>query len=234
VVPMARNTTTSDAVCARIGAALAVSLGLFSLCLQACVYRLANKERVLNAQPRTLFVSAIDDSSSHAGQAAKLMAALKRILTQDRAFILTDLKTARWGIEVHIISSGRSISRVEKCDQGNEILASGAVPCQRVALEGKLPDISAEEEIATLVVSARAIDLQNGAVLFQNQLNNLTTAPYPVVGDGSVRASLSAKQDLHVMRYLENSEAAIESLAQTAAQRIYEQLVAIPPSAPNL
>jgi hypothetical protein len=53
------------------------------------------------------------------------------------------------------------------------------------------------------------------------------------VGDGSVRSSLSNKQGLHPLRYHENTENAAESLAQIAAQRIYEQLVALPPPAPS-
>ena len=214
-----------------------VQFPLFVLALillaPACVYRFANSERYLSPQPRTLFISSVIDTTSRAGQSARLMAALKRLLAQDRSFIITDLKTARWGLELQITAASRAITRVEKCDQGNEVLASGSANCAQIRANGKLPDISAEEEIAQITVQARAIDLETGAVLFQSNLPNLTTGPYPVVGDCSVRASLSNKQSLHTLRYLENSENASEALAQIAAQRIYEQLIGIPPPAPS-
>ncbi|MBM3381708.1 MAG: hypothetical protein FJY29_04625 [Betaproteobacteria bacterium] len=210
-----------------------VAATIVLLMLEGCVYRFGNSERTYSTQPRTLYIAPVADNTSRAGQSARLMAALKRLLAQDRVFILTDKSTARWGVEVQIIASGRAITRVEKCDQGNEILASGAVTCARIKENGQLPDISAEEEIAQISVRARAMDLENGALLFQANFPNLTTGPYPVVGDGSVRSSLSNKQGLHPLRYNENSENAFESLAQIAAQRIYEQLVALPPPAPN-
>lgn len=199
-----------------------------------CIYNFANRERMGPTQPKTLYLSPVKDFTARSTQSGKLMAALRRLLTQDRQFILTDLKTARWGVDIQIIEGGRAITRVEKCDQGNEILASGAVPCGKVAASGKLPDVSAEEEVAQLSVDARAIDLQSGAVLFQIRLQNLNSGAYNIVGDGTVRASLSNSQDLHVLRYMENSENAIESIAATAAARIYEQLVSIPPPSPSL
>lgn len=214
------------------------TLFVLSLCLSfsfsGCIYRLANKELDLSARPRTLYMSAVTDSTSRAGQAPKLMTAIRRLITQNRNFILTDLKTARWGLEIQITDSARSITRVEKCDQGNEILASGAVSCPKISAAGNLPDVSAEEEVALLSVVARAIDLRTGATLFQLNLPNLTTGAYAIVGDGTVRASLSNAQDLHVLRYMENSENAIDSLAATAAARIYEQLIALPPPTPSL
>ncbi|MFZ9519621.1 MAG: hypothetical protein ACO3A4_04010 [Silvanigrellaceae bacterium] len=200
----------------------------------ACIYRLANLERVPSNTPRTLYIRPVNDNTSRAGQAPKLMAALRRLVTQDRSFILTDLETARWGLEVRIVASGRSITRVEKCDQGNEILASGAIPCSRVAAAGNLPDISAEEEVSQMSVDAKAIDLQTGAVLFNLQMPNLTTGAYNIVGDGTVRASMSNAQGLHALRYMENSDSAVDSLASTAAARIYEQLVSLSPPSPSL
>ncbi|MEN9826979.1 MAG: hypothetical protein RI953_2724 [Pseudomonadota bacterium] len=216
----------------RLQLCLLLLIGLISL--PGCIYRLANLERMPSTNPRTLYIRPIDDNTSRAGQAPKLMGALRRLLTQDRAFILTDLETARWGLEIRILESGRSIIRVEKCDQGNEILASGAVPCGRVSAGGKLPDISAEEEVSQMSVDARAIDLQTGAVLFNLQLPNLTTGAYNIVGDGTVRASMSNAQGLHALRYMENSANAVESLANTAAARIYEQLVNLSPPSPSL
>jgi hypothetical protein len=203
------------------------------LATTGCVYRFGNSERTFSTQPRTLYIAPVTDSTSRAAQSARLTAALKRLLAQDRLFILTDKSTARWGVEVQITSAGRAITRVEKCDQGNEILASGAVPCSQIKENGKLPDVSAEEEIAQISVRARGLDLESGAILFQANFPNITTGPYPIVGDGSVRSSLSNKQGLHPLRYHENTENAAESLAQIAAQRIYEQLVALPPPAPS-
>lgn len=205
-----------------------------SVWLSGCVYHFANSDRNLNTQPRTIFIAHVEDHTSRAGQSARLMAALKRLLAQDRSFIVTDRKTARWGVEIQITSASKAITRVEKCDQGNEILASGAISCAQIQANGKLPDISAEEEISQISVSARGLDLETGAVLFQSSFPNLTSGAYNVVGDGSVRASLSQKQSLHALRYLENAENASESLAQIAAQRIYEQIVAVPPPAPFL
>jgi hypothetical protein len=161
------------------------------------------------------------------------MNALRRLLASDRAFILTDQKTARWGVEVQINSATRMITKVEKCDQGNEILASGAVSCAQIRSDTRLPDISAEEEVAILSVQARGIDLESGAVLFQANLPHLTTGAYNLVGDGSLRASLANKQDLHALRYIENKESAENTLAQIAAQRIYENIIAIPPPSPS-
>ncbi|MEY3901585.1 MAG: hypothetical protein RL189_891 [Pseudomonadota bacterium] len=200
----------------------------------ACVYRFANRDRQLSVQPRTLYVSPVGDSSAKAGQAAKLMSALRRRLTQDRAFIITDLQTARWGLEVQITDSLRSITRVEKCTQGNEVLASGAVPCSQVSASGRLPDISAEEEVALLTIEARAIDLHTGAVLFQTKLTDLSSGAYNIVGDGTVRASMSGAADLHVLRSMENRDNAIEAIANSAAARIYDQLISIPPPSPSL
>lgn len=212
---------------------LALLASISSFFLPGCVYHFANSERNFSAPPRTLFVAPVTDSTSKAGQSARLMAALRRLLAQDRSFILTDKKTARWGVEIRIIAANKAITRVEKCDQGNEILASGAVTCPQVKASGKIPDVSAEEEISQISVQARGIDLETGAILFNSDLQNLTTGPYPIVGDGSVRASMSNKKHLHPLRYLENSENATEALAQIAAQRIYDQLVSIPPPAPS-
>ncbi|NBW81728.1 hypothetical protein EBR21_08235 [bacterium] len=216
----------------RLQLCLLLLVGLISF--SGCIYRLANLERVPSSIPRTIYIRPVDDNTSRAGQAPKLMVALRRLLTQDRSFVLTDLETARWGLEIRILDAGRSITRVEKCDQGNEILASGAVPCGRVAAAGNLPDISAEEEVSQMSVDARAIDLKTGAVLFNLQLPNLTTGAYNIVGDGTVRASMSNAQGLHALRYLENGANAVESLANTAAVRIYEQLVNLSPPSPSL
>lgn len=213
---------------------LCLCLALFVILATGCVYRLANRERLTTSQPRTLYLNPIADHSSRAGQSQRLMAALRRLLAQDRSFIITDLKTARWGLEVRILDANRSITRVEKCDQGNEVLASGAVPCSTIAASGKLPDVSAEEEVSQMSVEARAIDLQNGAVLFQTRLPNLTSGAYNIVGDGTVRSSMSNAQNLHVLRYMENSDNAVEALANNAAARIYEQLISIPPPSPTL
>ncbi|NBX17570.1 MAG: hypothetical protein EBR09_09415 [Proteobacteria bacterium] len=207
-------------------------LSLFSI--SGCIYRFANSDRIISSQPRTLYISNVTDGTARAGQAPKLTAALRRLITQNREFILTDVHTARWGLEIQITDAARSVTRVEKCDQGNEILASGAVPCSKIKSENKLPDVSAEDEVAQMSVVARALDLRTGAVLFQLNLPNIATGAYPIVGDGTVRASLSNSQDLHVLRYMENSENAVESLAGTIAARIYDQLVAIPPPSPSL
>lgn len=207
---------------------------LATLSSTGCVYRLANRERAIISQPRTLYISPIADHSARSGQGPRLMTALRRLVAQDRSFIITDLKTARWGLEVRILEAGRSITRVEKCDQGNEILASGAVSCGTIAASGDLPDVSAEEEVSQMTVEARGIDLQNGAVLFQTRLANLSSGTYNIVGDGTVRSSLSNAQNLHVLRYMENSDNAVETLANTAAARIYEQLVSLPPPSPSL
>jgi hypothetical protein len=202
--------------------------------LSGCVYKLVNSERMSVHQPRTLFINPVNDQTSRGGQAAKLMAALRRQLLQDRSFILTDLETARWGLEVRVTDSNRAITKFEKCDQGNEILASGAVPCNRISGDGDLPNISAEEEISVMSVEATGLDLRTGTVLFRLNLPNLTSGAYNVVGDGTVRGALSSNRNLHVLRYFENSEKAVESLANTAAVRIYEQLVSVPPPSPSL
>lgn len=200
-----------------------------TLVLSGCVYRFANSERNLTAPPRTIFIAPVSDTTSRSSYGPRLMSALQRLLAGDRSFILTNQQTARWGVEVQINSASRIITKVEKCDQGNEILASGAVSCAQIRSDTRLPDISAEEEIATLSVQARGIDLESGAVLFQTNLPNLTTGAYNMVGDGTVRASLANKQDLHVLRYIENKESAESTLAQIAAQRIYENIIAVPP-----
>ena len=218
---------------ARLQRSLVLS-AMFSILFSGCVYRFANSDRVLTSQPRTLYISPVVDATARAGQAPKLTSALRRLLTQNRDFILTDIKTARWGLEIQITDATRTVTKVEKCNQGNEILASGAIPCSQVKASGKLPDISAEEEVAMMSVNARAVDLRTGAVLFQLNLPNVATGAYPIIGDGTVRASMSTSQDLHVLRYLENSENAVESLSGSIAARIYDQLVAIPPPSPAL
>lgn len=207
---------------------------LSALFNSACVYRFANQDRQLSLQPKTIYVSPVVDTTARAGQAAKLMNALRRKLTHDRAFIMTDLQTARWGLELQIIESGRSITRVEKCTQGNEVLGGGAVPCSQVATSGRLPDISAEEEVAKLTIDARAIDLQTGTLLFQTRLADLSSGAYNIVGDGTVRSSLSNATDLHALRSMENRDNAIEAIANAAAARIYDQLISIPPPSPSL
>jgi hypothetical protein len=218
---------------ARLQRSLVLS-ALFSVLFSGCIYRFTNSDRVLTSQPRTLYISPVTDATARAGQAPRLTAALRRLLTQNRDFILTDVKTARWGLEVQITDAARSVTKVEKCDQGNEILASGAVPCNKIKTAGNLPDVSAEEEVAQMSVVARGIDLRTGTVLFQLNLPNIATGAYPIVGDGTVKASLSNSQDLHVLRYMENSENAVESLAGSIAARIYDQLIAIPPPSPSL
>ncbi|MEY2986976.1 MAG: hypothetical protein RJB13_497, partial [Pseudomonadota bacterium] len=196
---------------------------------QGCVYRFANQERFSSDRPRTIYIAPIADHTAHSGQASHLMTALKHLFARERSFIITDISSARWGVEVYITGSSRAITRVEKCDQGNEVLASGSIPCSQIKAENKLPDVSPEEEVATMSFRARAVDLSNGRVLFDMNLPNLSSGAYDLVGDGTVKASLSQKRELHLLRYFENSSRATQGLAQTAAQRIFDRLNAIPP-----
>ena len=211
-----------------------VLLGSLMTCAQGCVYRFTNKERFSSDRPRTIYIAPIADHTAQSGQASHLMAALKQRFARERSFIITDISSARWGVEVYITESSRAITRVEKCDQGNEVLASGSIPCSKITAENKLPDVSPEEEVTTMSFRARAVDLSNGRVLFDMSLPKLSSGAYDLVGDGTVKASLSQKQELHLLRYFENSNRAKHGLAQSAAQRIFDRLNAIPPPAPEL
>lgn len=208
-------------------------LCILILVSQSCVYRFANQELVYSDKPRTIYIAPITDNTVHSGQASHVMKALKELLARDRNFKVTNIETARWGLEVRITESYRAITRVEKCDQGNEILASGSVACGKITTEKKLPDVSPEEEAAYMSFTARAVDLSTGRVLFDINLPKLSSGSYDLVGDGTVKASLSQKQELHLLRYFENSDRATRGLAQNAAQRIFDRLKAIPPPAPE-
>lgn len=209
-------------------------LGALLMFAQGCVYRFANQERFSSDRPRTVYIAPIADHTSYSGQASHLMAALKHLFAREKSFIITDIESARWGVEVYITGSSRAITRVEKCDQGNEVLASGSIPCGKITAENKLPDVSPEAEVATMSFRARAIDMSSGRVLFDMNLPKLSSGAYELVGDGTVKASLSKKQELHVLRYFENSNRATQGLAQSAARRIFDRLNAIPPPAPEL
>jgi hypothetical protein len=211
----------------------AVVMCALAFLVQSCVYRFANQERSISEQPRTLYIAPITDSTVHSGQAAQLMMAIRQRVLRDRNFELTSLEDARWGLEIRITESYKAITRTEKCDQGNETLASGSVACALIKDENIRPDVSPEEEIATMSFRARGVDLSTGAVLFDLSLPSLTSGSYDLVGDGTVKASLSQKQELHLLRYFENSDRAMRGLAEAAAQRIFDRLNAVPPPAPE-
>lgn len=198
-------------------AAIAACFALTS----ACTVRFTNAERSGPSPARpAVYVPTAVDVSSFGGHAGRISAAVRRRLATDPRVLLTSRDRARWGVDIRIIERNRLITAVERCYAGVKRVGSAAYPCVEDAIHQ--PSVSATGEQLQLTVDIIAIDLRTGASVASKRIDG-SAGNFFVVADAgttegsTILAGLSHTPELHALRYLENTDAAIDRIGNTIA-----------------
>ena len=205
-----------------------------ALASSGCVFRYANAERNIDSAFRRVYVPAVTDASTRGGQAGRLSHAVRRSLSLDTRFALVPANQARVAVDIQILESAKVTAEVVECKTGTEILAAESTSCDAVKRGFNLPDASAERETALLDVRVRVVDLNDGRLLYNRVLPQVSSGPYPLVGEAETRAGLKRTPELHALRYVEKVDAAIDRIGQTVAAEVSGVLLSLDTSSDAL
>lgn len=213
-----------------LGLCTAALAALIAFALPGCVVRLTNSERNVETSFRKIYFPAATDISTHGGQASRISVAVRRAFALDTRFELTSLDEARWALDVQIKNSLVTATKTEECKLGTEVLGSGAYGCELVLNNFNQPTISSEEEQLFLDVDVRAIDLNTGKALRSLRFEKVSSGAFPVVGDADIRARLRATPQLHALRYVENRDSAVDTIASNIAGQVLASMLTLDPN----
>lgn len=143
-----------------------------------------------------------------------------------------------------VLDRKQSITAVDSCANaaGTPYVGNGAFSCEQIhpELTGRnsslpssfnQPSISPSSEGLFLVVEAKAIDLNNGKILWAKRYYaaNVTSAVFNEIGDngdGRTLAYMANKPDMHGLRYQEAVDSAVQAFSNSIAADIQAGLFA--------
>jgi hypothetical protein len=165
---------------------------------------------------------------------------VRDLLSKRTDIKLVPVNEARWALQMTILDRQQTIVAVDDCtNTGNPTVGSGAFLCTTIHPEifnentslptsFNQPSVSPSQESISLVVSVRAIDLNNGQVMWAKLYNGqVPPVVFNEIGDTGDRITMTQLQnmpDLHAMRYQEVVESAVQTYSQAIAADI-ENLV---------
>lgn len=205
----------------------------FLLGIAGCVVRFRNSEQGLNSSFRRIYLPASTDTSTYGGASARVSYAVRRAMSLRTEISLVALDEARVALDLQILSRSRVTSEQLECSsdetvRNSQFLASGAVPC-RTERGFAQAEISAESERQNMTVQARAVDLNTGQVLFTRNFD--LASGYPIVSaDEDVKVQLRSVPEYHALRYMENADKAVQSMANQVASQIVGSILSLDPS----
>jgi len=194
-----------------------------------------------------IYVPAANDSSVYSGNSSRLSYAVRNVLANRTDIDLTDVENARVALQIKIIDRQQTITAVDSCKNANgtPTVASGAFTCTLIhpELTGgdpsqptsfNQPSVSPSQESLYLVVDAKAIDLNNGKVLWNKRYYaaNIPPAVFNEIGDTDSRtmAYMSNKPDMHGLRYQEAVDNAVQAFSNAIANDLQNALFASLPA----
>lgn len=218
-----------------------------ALLAPGCTVGFSNASQRVPGAYSKIYIPAANDSSLFAGQAARLSEAVRTLLANRNDVRITGLEDARFALRIQILSRQQSIVSVDSCNNasGTPQVANGAYNCVDIhpELTGNpglptsfnQPAVSPNQEQVNLVVLAKAIDLNDGHVLWQKTYNgrNMAAAGFQEIGDkgdGRTLTYMANKPDLHGLRYQEALDNAVQTMSSAIAADIQNSLLAALPS----
>ena len=201
----------------------------------SCVTGFSNARNQVPPLYSKIYLPAANDTSAYSGNSSRLSYAIRNVLASRTDVELTALKDARLAIQIKILNRQQTIQTVDSCNNpGTTTVASNAFECSFIhpELTGNKdsprsinqPSVSPSTESLYLVVDVKAIDLNNGAVLWAKHYyaGNISPVVFNEIGDTDSRTLtyMSNKPDLHGLRHQEAVDNAVQSFSNAIANDI--------------
>lgn len=211
------------------------------LFFQSCVVGFSNAENHVPLLYSKIYVPAANDSSVYAGNSSRLSSAIRNSLSNRSDIELTSLEDARFALQVKVVDRKQSITAVDSCNNaGTPYVANGAFSCAEIHPElvggnpskpasFNQPAVSPTSESLYLVVEVKAIDLNNGKILWAKRYfaGNIPASVFNEIGDngdGLTRTYMANKPDMHGLRYQEAVDNAVQTFSNVIAADIQGSL----------
>jgi hypothetical protein len=195
-----------------------------------------NSQSHVSPEFRTVYVPSVADFGTRGGSSARISRAVRDAIARNTRFNLTSADTARVGVAIKIVDRRQFVSKSEVCTTSDLEVGSGAFGCPsknsaRPKLDSRLqPDRASERESVAFDILVGLVDLKTGKVLRSEPIAiKEGEFTYPVVAEkdgtgATVRAGLANAPQLHSLRYLENTDATVDSIGNRVAGTIVSML----------
>ncbi len=214
---------------------------------QGCVVGFTNAQNHVPVLYSKIYLPAAIDYSIYSGNSSRLTYAIRNVLANRRDIQLTVLEDARVALQVKILDRLQSINAVDDCHNlgGTSSVASGAFTCSAIHPElsqsnpgptsFNQPAVSPRSESISLVVDAKAIDLNNGHILWAKKYvaSNISPTTFDEIGDAGdnrTHAYTAQTPDLHSLRYQEAIDNAVKAYSNKIADDIKNSLISSLPT----
>lgn len=218
---------------------------ILSQFLQGCVVGFSNKKNHIAEEFANVYLPAATDKSVYSGNASRLSQAIRQKLALNSDLNITSANEARWAIEIKIVDRQQNIVSIDDCSNpATTTVGNGAFKCAAIHPEiadpqttlpksFNHPSKSPAQERVSLVVEARAVDLNDGRVIWAKRYSqaNIKPTTFHEIGDtdGSTVKYMQWTPDLHVLRYHETLENAIKTYAEAISSDVYSMIITAMP-----
>ena len=221
---------------------------IICLLFNSCVVGFYNSQNHVPVIYSKIYIPAANDSSIYSGNSSRLSYAVRNALANRTDVQLTSLDDARLALQIKIIDRQQSIAAVDSCNNasGTPTVGSGAFKCTQIHPEMtggssttptsfNQPSVSPSSENLTLVVDAKAIDLNNGKILWAKRYfaGNIAPIVFNEIGDvdgGRTMAYMAQNPDQHGLRYQEAVDNAVQAFSSSIATDLKTALFASLPT----
>ena len=195
-----------------------------------------------------IYVPAANDSSIYSGNSSRLSFAVRNVLANRTDIHLTDISNARVALQIKILDRQQTIAAVDSCNNasGTPTVGSGAFVCTQIhpemtggnpgaPISFNQPSVSPSKESLSLIVEAKAIDLNDGKILWAKRYiaGNLAPVIFNEIGDngdGRTMVYMAKIPDQHGLRYQEAVDSAVQAFSNTIATDLQAALFASLPT----
>ncbi len=208
---------------------------------QSCVMGFSNAHNHVPVMFSKVYMPAANDGTIYSGNSSRLSASIRTFLAGRSDVELTSLDEARMALQVKILDRQQSITAVDSCNNpGTSYVGSLAYNCMNIhpdvtpggsstaPVSINQPSVSPSSESLYLVVDVRAIDLNNGKVLWSKRYFS-NAVSFNEIGDPGDNRTMNAMVNtpqLHGLRYLEAIDNAVQTYSDTIAADLTSTLFA--------
>ncbi len=207
-----------------------------SIFMGGCVIGFSNTQNHVPEEFSNVYIPSAKDASIYSGNSSRLSQSVRQKLALRTDIKMTNLQNARWTLQIKVLDRNQSIVAVDSCKTpSTPSVASGAYLCTSIHPEltnttssssnapksFNQPSISPSSENLSLVVEAKAIDLNNGATMWAKlyTASNIPAIVFNEIGDtdGNTVKYTQWTPDLHVLRYQEAIDNTVKSYSDAIA-----------------
>jgi hypothetical protein len=207
-----------------------------------CVIGFSNSSNRVPVIYSKIYIPSATDSSIYSGNSSRLSFAVRSLLASKTDIQISNLDEARIALIIKILDRQQSIAAVDNCNNasGTPTVANGAFSCIQIhpELTGgdktaptsfNQPSISPSSERMSLVVDAKAIDLNSGKILWAKRYfaGNIPAIVFNEIGDNGdsrTMAYLAKTPELHGLRHQEAVDNAVQSFSNNIANDLQNAL----------